>query len=218
MNTLRSARRDSKEHISAPAPTAPYLQQCGRNSQAARRIERSSHFTGGLFMRSRLFRAFRSARVCVLLPLTVLACLGLSPFPAVTAAAVLPLCSAAPPSARLWLPLTPPSAKQTPPCPSPAKTSPIRVEINSPTALDTTANPPKINILGPGSTTVTNGQQPLTAVTGDANGLGLCLQYPRRDARAAVHVYHLRAGLVRQQRQYALQSRHGQPALTRTFL
>ena len=129
-------------------------------------------------MRSRLFRAFRSARICVLLPLSVVACLG---FTALTgcdsSGSSQPILRTGPTVITPAAPLTPISETNAV-LPYSGKDVTVRVEISSVTALDTATNPPKVNILGPAGTTVSNGAQPLTAVSGDPNGWSYTYNIP----------------------------------------
>lgn len=120
-------------------------------------------------MRSRLSRALRSTRVCVLLPLTILAGTGFVTLSGCGGGSSSSTLQRGPTVSAPVSPLTAISEANAS-LPFSGKDITIRVEINSPTALNTTTSPPKINILGPGNTTVTNGQQPLTAVSDDAAG------------------------------------------------
>jgi hypothetical protein len=119
-------------------------------------------------MRLRLSRALRSARLCALLPLSVVACLGFTTLTGCGGGSSTTLQRGPTVSAPVAPLSTISEANAT--LPFSGKDVTVRVEINSTTALDTTANPPKINILGPGNTTVIGGQQPLTAVADDASG------------------------------------------------
>lgn len=46
----------------------------------------------------------------------------------------------------------------------------IRVEITNSANLNTTANPPRLDILGPGGVSLINGPQPLQSLSSDPNG------------------------------------------------